>query len=301
MLTSSRRPRVEFPRSLSPLTRVVVLVPVAALGRDAVAVQGLRDHGPLRQDLDQVAVRVFHERKAFHASAVRRLRERAAQLLEPLAGLVDVRHRDAQVAEPALHGLAVLRARRVGVARVVDRAVALLRAVVPGQFDAARRPHAEVPARVLVRGDRSRQAVRHEVDREAPLREVAEHDQLEAERLDVKLERRRGVLHPNHRLLHAKVLRLRRLGRRVERRRVVERRRRHPHTTSERRRALQERAGRSRAHHSREGEGALHICLRRCPLVADCSPCGLLDEALSTVLVVGARADLMRCRKEVLQ
>ena len=75
-----------------------------------------------RDDLDEVPVGVLDEREALHAARVRRLLELAAEALEALAGLVDVRHSNPQVPEAALDGLAVLDARRVRVARVVDRA-----------------------------------------------------------------------------------------------------------------------------------------------------------------------------------
>ena len=77
----------------------------------------------------------------------------------PLAALVDVGHGDAEVPEAALDALAVLRARRVAVPRVVELPRLLLAAVVPGELDARRAAEAPLRAFRRVRGDQRLVAV----------------------------------------------------------------------------------------------------------------------------------------------
>eukprot|EP00964_Phaeocystis_antarctica_P032068 scaffold18141_cov48-Phaeocystis_antarctica.AAC.5 len=70
----------------------------------------------------------------------------------------------AQVTEASTHLLAVGGAGGVRVARVVQLALLLLRAVVMGQLDAARRAHAVAPLLLRRAGDGGRVDRRNEVD-----------------------------------------------------------------------------------------------------------------------------------------
>mmetsp|Transcript_25071 Transcript_25071/g.77381 ORF Transcript_25071/g.77381 Transcript_25071/m.77381 type:complete len:236 (+) Transcript_25071:224-931(+) len=194
----------------------VVLVAAAVVDLDAGAVYGFGGHGALGEDFDEVIVGILDEGDALHPAAVRRLVEGHAQFVEALAGVVDVGNRNAQVAEAALDLVAVGDAGGVGVSGVVERSFRFFGAVVPRDLHAARRRHAQLPARVFVVGDSHVDAVRDEINGETPLREVAVHEKLETQGLAIKLQRHFRVLHADHRLLHLERRRLHRLRSVVE-------------------------------------------------------------------------------------
>ena len=154
--------------------------------------------GPLQQDLDQVAVGLSPG--AALCLRCSRLRERVASFLNG-AGL-------ASLAVPKWPNppftASPSSCRRVGVARVVTAPSLFSEPRFPGRSvqpaSACRSPSARPRPRAPVPPGRA-----PEVDREAPLREVAEHDQLEASVSVLKFATSRGPS-PNHRLLHAKVL-----------------------------------------------------------------------------------------------
>mmetsp|Transcript_16333 Transcript_16333/g.35544 ORF Transcript_16333/g.35544 Transcript_16333/m.35544 type:complete len:222 (+) Transcript_16333:182-847(+) len=185
----------------------IVLVSLPALGGHSQTIHRLRHHLPLRQNLDQVTVRILHERQSLHPSRVRRLLKLHSQLVEPFARRVHVRYRDADVSESSLHLSSVPGTGGVGVSRVVNLPLLLLASVVPSQFDAAGRRHAVVPPSGLGGLDGGRGDGRHEVDVEFPFRELRIMNQLEPQHIAVKVQALLGILHADHGLLHDEIFR----------------------------------------------------------------------------------------------
>ena len=158
------------PRSRTqPLQLVLVLVLVLILGSTC-----------------QVPVWVLNEAEALHSSSVRALVDRDAERLEALERRVDVRHRHPDVPEASFdRSLSVRGTYVVRVPSVEDALLfGALAPVVPRELDAPRRAHQHLPLRRVVRlwerPDPLRKR-RHEVHREAPLREVFVPDQAHAE------------------------------------------------------------------------------------------------------------------------
>mmetsp|Transcript_9376 Transcript_9376/g.24254 ORF Transcript_9376/g.24254 Transcript_9376/m.24254 type:complete len:238 (+) Transcript_9376:219-932(+) len=195
----------------------VVLVAIATVNSHSEAVNVPCRHLPsgpvvaLRQDFHQVAIRVLDKSEAFHATAVRRLVELDTHCVEALTCIIHIRHGHAEVAKSAPDRLAIFRAGRVGVTRVVDLARGLrLAAMIPGELDAAWSAHAQgKSALVVIRDDYAITDWRDEVDTEAPLWKVIVPEELHTQHLSVKVERLDGVLNTDHRLLHHEAARLR--------------------------------------------------------------------------------------------
>jgi len=141
----------------------------AFLAAEAAAVHGLDlGGGRLLHHLDGVPVGVQDKGQALHAPAVGGLLEAHAEVLEPRAGRVHVRHRDPDVPEPAVSAVGV-------VARVVGGAFLGLGAVVVRELDEARQLRSEHVARPQRREVRHRDAlgqIAHEVQAELVLRHL---------------------------------------------------------------------------------------------------------------------------------
>mmetsp|Transcript_14508 Transcript_14508/g.31224 ORF Transcript_14508/g.31224 Transcript_14508/m.31224 type:complete len:241 (+) Transcript_14508:164-886(+) len=151
----------------------IVFVPLPTLGGHTQTIHRLRHHLPLRQYLNQIPIRILHERQPLHPTGIRRLEKLRAHLVKSLARPVHVRDRDANVSESAANLLPVLRSRGIGIAGIVNFiGLFFLGAVVPREFDASGRGHAVIPSAGFGGLDGGGGDGSDEVDVEFPLREL---------------------------------------------------------------------------------------------------------------------------------
>merc|ERR1712086_124505 len=179
---------------LVPITAIigklfaVILVLIATIIADSIAINWLGSDLPLWKHLDEITVRVFDERQAFHSARIWGLCEFDSERLESLARSVNIWYCHADVPEATAHLGAIFSAGRLGVACVVQPIICfLLRSVVPSDLETGRRSHAKFELLIGIRWDITRVAVSHEIDRESPLREIPVANQLESEDVCVEL------------------------------------------------------------------------------------------------------------------
>mmetsp|Transcript_14507 Transcript_14507/g.31222 ORF Transcript_14507/g.31222 Transcript_14507/m.31222 type:complete len:285 (+) Transcript_14507:164-1018(+) len=184
----------------------IVFVPLPTLGGHTQTIHRLRHHLPLRQYLNQIPIRILHERQPLHPTGIRRLEKLRAHLVKSLARPVHVRDRDANVSESAANLLPVLRSRGIGIAGIVNFiGLFFLGAVVPREFDASGRGHAVIPSAGFGGLDGGGGDGSDEVDVEFPLRELRIVKQLKPQHIAIEIQTLLGILNAEHGLLHDEI------------------------------------------------------------------------------------------------